>query len=224
MEKYVEKMVEFCEKNFNLNDAEFPQYDSLSVAIVDCVYSLQMDYENEVKPIVEKYKKFLNEKGKNGDSLKEFLEYIEEVGGCQKFADAALNESKNKQNGILKAEICKNLARRLYLLGIDTHEDFVSYFDTEKEEILEVVIMSVKGVGIAALNYLFMLNGDPNRCKIDTHLTKCIKEACGYESKKDEDYQILMKNTVEKLNKRYPKLTMADLDYVIWNGYSSGKK
>lgn len=224
MKKYVEKMAEFCEKNFNLNDAEFPRYDSLSVAIVDCVYSLQMDYKKKVKPIVEKYKKFLNEKGKNGDSLKEFLEYIEEAGGCQKFADVALNESKNKQNGILKAEICKNLARKLYLLGIDTHEDFASYFDTEKEEILEVVIMSVKGVGIAASNYLFMLNGDPNRCKIDTHLTKCIKEACGYESKKDEDYQILMKNTVEKLNKTYPKLTMAALDYVIWNGYSSGKK
>ena len=55
---------------------------------------------------------------------------------------------------------------------MDTFDDF-RYF--EKETLLEIVLRSVKGMGDAGVNYMFMMAGDPNRCKPDVHIHRCIK-------------------------------------------------
>lgn len=75
----------------------------------------------------------------------------------------------------------------------------------------------------AGVNYIFMLAGDPNRCKPDVHIHRCIKDALGYGIS-NEECQMLFRGTVEILNGTYPRLTVRDLDSIIWQKYQNGKQ
>lgn len=148
-----------------------------------------------------------------------FNRNMHENGGPQKFADNVL---KNYQKlggkaAIPKENVCYQLARYLSYLHIDTLEDFRNF---ESQELLEIVIRAVKGMGDAGVNYLFMLAGDPNRCKPDVHIHRCIKDACGCNVS-NEECQKLFTDTVYCLNRKYPNLTVRNLDGIIWRKYQS---
>lgn len=220
-ELMIDKFVKYCEDNFNLNEKRYAElYNSLSVCIIDCVYSLRARYFKVVVPIVERYaKKYMDNNRFNSDDTLENLIYnIDSSGGPEIFAKEVLHNNQYS-GGVLKTTICYEMARLLLMLGINTKEDFMNYKSTE---ILEIVIRSIKGVGDAATNYLFMLAGDPNRCKPDVHLHNCVNDACGYYISNDE-CQELMRDAVIKLNGKYPNLTVSLLDSIIWRVYQEKK-
>ena len=111
--------------------------------------------------------------------------------------------------------VCRQLARYLRDLHIETLEDFRTF---ESQEILEIVIRAVDGLGDAGANYLFMLAGDPDRCKPDVHIHHCVRDACGCDLSGDECQQ-LFTDTVELLRWTYPNLTVRCLDGIIWRKY-----
>ena len=217
----VKKFVEFCKNNLDLDEScNFDVYSSLSVCIIDCIYSLQARYYSVTVPIVKRYAdKYMNgDSLATGDNLIDFINHIDEAGGCEKFAQDLL-KNRQKLNGRLKSEVCYELAKKLRILKIETKEDFRNY---KEIELLEIVISSVKGIGSAALNYLFMLAGDPNRCKPDVHVHHCIVDACGKDIS-DDDCQILLKEAVEIIKINYPNITVRNLDNIIWNKYQVGQ-
>ena len=73
----------------------------------------------------------------------------------------------------------------------------------------------MKGLGDARTNYLFMLAGDPDRCKPDVHIHRCVQDACGRDTR-SEECQLLFAETVERLRPEYPHLTVRGLDGIIW--------
>ena len=87
----------------------------------------------------------------------------------------------------------------------------------------KTAIQSVKGIGPAGLNYLFMLAGDPDRCKPDVHIHRFIYDAIGVNVS-DEQCQILLTDVVKLLKYEYPNLTVRSLDSIIWNKYQIGNK
>ena len=217
----ITKFANYCEQNFDLGqENQVPFYNSLPVCIIDCIYSLWTKYFKVTVPIVDRYAlKFMNgNKYRSGDKLSDFISNIESVGGCEPFAVDIL-KNKQKLSGRLKSEICLELAKNLLLLNIETKEDFQNF---QNVKLLEIVVSSVKGVGDAALHYLFMLTGDPNRCKPDVHIHRCIFDALGYEVS-NEDCQIILKGAVDILKDKYENLTVAFLDSIIWNDYQSKK-
>ena len=113
------------------------------------------------------------------------------------------------------------IATKLHeLLNMDTFDDFRNF---EKEALLEIVLRSVRGMGDAGVNYMFMMAGDPNRCKPDVHIHRCIKNALGTDVPNNE-CQILFRETVKKLkDSGYPDLTVRNLDSVIWNKYQKNR-
>lgn len=218
----IEKIVEFCRNTLDLNSVEyFETYHSLNVCIIDCVYSLRAKYFQITVPIVNRYaENFMSgNKLASGYTVTDLMNHIEISGGTQKFASEIL---KNNQqlSGRLKSDICYELARKLKLLNIETIEDFNKYGNTE---ILEITIQSVKGIGPAGLNYLFMLAGDPNRCKPDVHIHRFIYDAIGINVS-DEQCQIMLTDAVKLLKYEYPNITVRSLDSTIWNKYQSGNK
>jgi len=65
--------------------------------------------------------------------------------------------------------------------------------------------------------------GDPNRCKPDVHIHRCIKNVLGTDVPNNE-CQILFRETVKKLkDSGYPDLTVRNLDSVIWNKYQKNR-
>ena len=218
----INKFIDFFEENFDLESYQFSTpYQSLSVCILDCVYSLRAQYYSTTVPLVKRYAdKFMNGNPyASGDTLDKFMKNIDDNGGVDLFAQNIL-KNKQRLGGNIKSFVCYELARKLLLLGIN---DILSFRNYKNQEILEIVIGSVKGIGTAGLNYLFMLAGDPDRCKPDVHIHRCIHDVIGHDVT-DEECQELLISAVKELKLKYPNLTVGSLDGIIWNKYQIGKK
>lgn len=216
----IKKFCKYCQNNFSneisLYTKSTSQYQSLSVCILDCVYSLQASYSC-AKNVVQNYADhYLNgDKNSPNDTLYDFIDRIGDNA-----TDFATNTLKNNQKLAkqCKASICKELARKLYeLLHINTLNDFINF---QKIELLEIVIKSVNGIKDAAMNYLFMLTGDQNRCKPDVHILHCVRDAIG-RTVSPAECQFLFSASVSNLISINPNLTVAALDHIIWEKYST---
>ena len=221
MHRYTESFVNYCEKSFNLENVPTYGYRSLSVCIIDCVYSLRAKYYSVTIPIVERYAQhYMNgDKEGAGDTVSMLLQRIDDCGGPVKFANEVIrnHQKLGGKNPIPKEIVCYQLAKYLKYLHIETIEDFQNF---ECPELLEVVIRAVKGMGDAGTHYLFMLTGDADRCKPDVHIHHCIRDACGCDVS-NEECQQLFTEAVSALKKKYPSLTVRGLDGIVWQKYQS---
>ena len=223
MDSFTKKFVDFCLQNYSEDLKEADErsycYNSLPICIVDCVYSLRARYNSVTIPIVERYAEhFLggDRSAKDDkDSISNFIHNLT-TPSLEYFAD---NVAKNHQvlGGVPKEKVCLDIAETLKDLGIETLHDFREYPSEEK---LADTIMSVKGIGNAGVNYLFMLTGDDSKTKPDVHIHSCIEEACG-ENMSDAECQRIIEEATEALKAEYPNLTVRKLDGVIWRDFSS---
>lgn len=220
MHRLSEQFAKYCEKNFNLSNKAIYEYQSLSVCIIDCIYSLRAKYESTTIPVVDRYAAMYMEGDRNkpGDTVSDLICHIDASGGPDGFARSVLM-NRQLSGRVLKAEVCLQLAKYLKAIGIETVSDFQNF---KEQELLEVIVHSVKGLGDAGTNYLFMLTGDPNRCKPDVHIHHCIRDACGEDVSNDE-CQVIICEATNQLRAAYPKLTARDLDSIIWHVYQAKK-
>ena len=209
------KLMEYCLNNIPIQ-TETCEYKSLSVCILDCVYSLRARYYSTTIPVIDRYasRYMNNDRFSSGDSLTTFVNNINQCGGPEGFVDSVL-QNRQKINGVLKSKICLDLAKKLLSIGVNTLDDFQNY---ENSEVLELCIRSVWGINDAGTNYLFMLAGDPNRCKPDVHIHHCIVDACGKDVSNIR-CQELLTEVADMLKKQYPSITVRGLDYAIWEKY-----
>lgn len=217
--KYTNIIVNYCKNNFDLKKEKYiEEYKSMAICIIDCIYSLRAKYYSVTVPIIERYAKVFmnNDKYASNNNLKELINNIDNNGGPKIFAENIL---KNKQQigGRLKSEVCYDLSKRLLSIGINTIADFNNY---ENKELLDNIISSVKGIGDAGKNYLYMLTGDQNKCKPDVHIHHFLIDVCGRDFTNIE-CQIIFQNIVKKLKQDYSKLTVRSLDNIVWEKYQS---
>lgn len=179
MHALAERFANYCKSSFNLTTQSEYGYRSLSVCILDCVYSLRAKYYAVTIPIVERYAAayMKSDSHASGDTVSMLLQRMDSV-GHKAFAERVLRNSQKLggKKQIPKEEVCYQLARYLRDLHVETIEDFRNF---ESQEILEIVMRAVNGLGDAGVNYLFMLAGDPDWCKPDVHIHHCIRDACG---------------------------------------------
>ena len=178
MHELATQFAKYCESTFDLSTQSDYGYQSLSVCLLDCVYSLRARYYDVTVPLVQRYANmFMNgDPHGSGDTVSMLLHRMDDIGHLAFAEKVLINHQKlGGKKHIPKEEVCYQLARYLRDLHIETIEDFQNY---ESQEILEIVIRAVNGLGDAGVNYLFMLAGDPNRCKPDVHIHHCIRDAC----------------------------------------------
>ena len=209
-------LLDYIKNTIHIKETNMPNYyRCLPICILDDIFSLQAHYETMTLPAVKRYaRRFLN-----GDlytanySIDDFIKDVDEVG-----FEYLMNSVLNRQvvGGKRKIVVCYEVAKTLQKLGIQTMEDFASYDD---KEFLEHSIRYVKGVGNAAIDYLFMMAGDNNRVKPDIHIHHCILDATGVNVS-DAECQTLFKEVSEELKKEYPFITPRYLDGLVWAYYS----
>ena len=212
-----------------------PDYQSLPVCLIDCIYSLRASYNSVTEKIVKRYAdEYMNgDISYKDDTISDLIEHINSCGGTEEFAEKILknNQELGGSAHIPKEEALLQLAEFLKILHIETIDDFKNFTSTDKStKLLEIVIQGVKGIGEAGVNYLFMLTGDTSRCKFDVHIRQCIKDAKKAKNAKDakdadvnisdSECQALFRDTVDILKAEYPMLTVAGLDGIIWNHYA----
>ena len=218
MHKLATQFAGYCESNFDLLVQSEYGYRSLSVCVLDCVYSLRARYYDVTVPIVERYAAmYMNgDPYASGDTISMLLRRMDERGHKAFAENVLINHQKlGGKKQIPKEEVCYQLARYLQVLHIETIEDFQNF---ESQEILDVVIRGVNGLGNAGTNYLFMLAGDPSRCKPDVHIHHCVRDACGCDVS-DAECQELFTDAVTLLRAGHPDLTVRGLDGIVWRAY-----
>ena len=221
MQERVLKLVEYCKRELDFTKGHYADpYTSLGPCILDCIYSLRAKYFSVTRPTVMRYaaKYMKGDAIAAGYTVDDFIAHIAASGGAKAFARDVL---RNNQclSGRLKAEVCLDLAERLSKCGIQTKSDFA---EKDKEE-MEATLRAVRGMGNAAINYFFMLTGDPDRCKPDVHIHHCIRDALGFDVT-DEECQLLFMGATEVLKTEHPALTVALLDSLVWQKYSAKKR
>ena len=218
MHELATQFAKYCESTFDLSTQSDYGYQSLSVCLLDCVYSLRARYYDVTVPIVQRYANmFMNgDPHGSGDTISMLLRRMDDIGHLAFAERVLINHQKlGGKKHIPKEEVCYQLAKYLRDLHIETIEDFQHF---ESQEILEIVIRAVNGLGDAGVNYLFMLAGDPNRCKPDVHIHHCIRDAFGHDIS-NEDCQTLFTDAVKILRTQHPNLTVRGLDGIIWRAY-----
>ena len=208
----------YCKNNIDLNNGRsINSYQSLSICIIDCVYSLRAKYETVTVKVVKNYAdKYMDGKIYSAeDTVDKLIDHIKKCGGCEKFAKTVL-DNRQRISRRLKSEVCYDLAQKFVDQGINTLFDFQKAADKDVST-LEDLIISVKGIGRAALNYLFMLAGDQERCKPDVHILRFVSSALNLSSVSGGFCQELLSSTAERLKKEYSNLTTRQLDWLIWD-------
>lgn len=214
------KLTDYCKATLDLCNQELGEeyfYSSLPLAVIDAVYSIRLSYE-QVNKVVDNYCNAygLNKKETEDGKVHTISELIENVKqfGTDEFADKVLQASYRTagKESILKADAVCQWAKILQEQGIETFDDFRKA-DGEK---LETKLKSVQGQGEAAVKYLFMLCGDENTCKPDTHLLRFLTDAMGHTVTQC-DAQSLLEETVKDLKVDYPNMNVRLLDYIIWD-------
>lgn len=225
MHNSTKQFVEYCKGRYNndLNIADERSYcyRSLPVCIVDCVYSLRARYKSVTVPIVERFADYFLDGDKTSTSANDNLSHFITTLTTPSLSSFADNIAKNHQvlGGVPKEQVCLNLAVALQELGIETFSDFQNY---PSKTTLAEKIKSVKGMGNAGVNYLFMLTGDNNKSKPDIHIHRCVQEACGKDVS-DKECQVIIEEAASILKNEYPDLTVRKLDGIIWRDFSSRK-
>lgn len=194
--------------NTKLGDEFF--YPSLPIVIIDAVFSIRLDYDKQVRPLIEKYKNAYGEK----QTVSEFINVIKSI-GIEKFADTVLSKNKTAgQNSILKAEAVYKWAKILQSKGIEKKEDFGRLGQNGIKE-LEKDFATIQGQGEAVIKYFFMLCGNENLCKPDRHILRFLSNLTGTTVCENEA-QAIMDDLVKELRTDFPDMTVRKLDYIIW--------
>lgn len=217
LKSYSEQFAAFCKQNIEIKRSA-PEYKSLPICIIDCVYSLRTKYNKVTVPIVKKYAaQYLNgDIYSSDDTISDFISRLNTV-GLNKFADEIVcnHQVLGGKAKIPKEQVCLTIATYLQYLNIETLSDFRNF---KCPELLEIVLGGVKGLGDAGVNYMFMLAGDKSRCKPDVHIHRSIQDACGHNAS-NADCQKIFTEAVTILKNTYPFLTVRDLDYAVWSHY-----
>ena len=117
-------------------------------------------------------------------------------------------------NRILKAEAFLRYLEVLRKYGIETFQDVNAAF--EENDSLKNDLKGIPGQNVA-VDYFFMLAGDENGVKVDTHIRNFVETAVGHPISKGEIKE-LFNEEVEYLRQHgYPDMTVRHLDHIIWN-------
>lgn len=221
MHPFSKMFADYCENHFDLRPQRSAHFRSLSVCILDCVYSLRTKYETVTLPILQRYADaFLGgDIYAAGETASDLIANINSVGGPAAFADLIKNHQKLGGGSIPKEETVFQMATYLKLIHVETIEDFAAF---ESPKLMEAVLRAVDGISDAGANYMFMLAGDTNRVKPDVHIHHCIRDACG-EDVNNTECQTIYSEAVTILHGKHPDLTVAGLDLIVWQHYSKGR-
>ncbi len=219
-----------CDKLFDLEHCKLPEeyyYTGLPLCIIDSIFSIGSRYSSTRNTVIRYCNYYKLKRLRNEDScvdnckqhtVSELRNNIESM-GSENFANVVL---KNRQrtstiNGVLKSEAVLQWTKIFEEYNIQYIIDIESRLDEDIEQILLQVPGQKSGI---SLNYLRMLCGNDNMCKLDRHILRFLSENLE-RTIDDKEAQKIMTDCTLILNRKYPILKVRNLDYQIWQMMSS---
>lgn len=226
----LQKLLEYVIHNLSdqLNTNVLPNeyyYQSLTLAAIDAVYSVQAKYPS-VQRVVERYcnKYKLTryrsprncqpqpESQENANALSQKMGKV----GCSYFAENVF-ENQSKTSGRLKAEILLDLLIEIQNLNIQTFQDIQPWLTQhDQQRQLVSAITKIHGIGEATSRYFLMLAGDEQMIKPDRMILRFIHNALGRTVNEEHAVSLILAVS-KKLLTNYPHMNPRLLDYLIWS-------
>jgi hypothetical protein len=222
-----ERVAECCRRTLPLRGAKLSEeyyYGSLSLCVIDAVYSIGVRYEG-VRSVVKRYcdcyrlvhiradRSTLPARG-DQESLGDLLRRFEERGFERMSKEVFENSQRTSTaNGILKAEAVQRFAEVLKTHGIEHLQDIDQDVPSEA---IEKAIRQIPGQksGIS-LGYFLMLAGTDNLVKPDRMVVRFLEAALG-RTVLVREAQDLLRGATAQLQAEHPQLTPRLLDYKVW--------
>ncbi|WP_100332635.1 hypothetical protein [Bacillus xiapuensis] len=221
------KIAAFCEDVLEIENAKLPDeyyYLSLSICVIDSVFSIGVRYEG-VRNTVNRFCSYFNlNKERSGTelpviseqfSIEQFLSSFESLGLEIFVSDVFKNKQRTSPtNGILKAEAVYLFCKVLNKYGVNFLQDVRKVYGNEEFE-NEIKAIPGQKSGIS-LVYFYMLAGDDQWVKPDRMIVRFLEKAL-QRKVKIEEAQSLLEETTKILVEQYSNITPRLLDYQIWN-------
>lgn len=191
-------------------------HQSVALSILDSIWSMGVNYDKHVLPLIGRYRKFRLAEGADPekDSAADLVAVFDRLGGPNEFIrEIAKNRQRTSTlSGILKAEAVLLAAQGIETLGLATPTEVVRSQDLVKE-----VWVQIKGQrsGIS-FGYFMMLLGQEG-VKPDRMIIRFLEKPLTRKVSPDEARELLAE-VAQKLNH-----SQIQLDHTIWN-YQRGIK
>ena len=209
-------------------------YSSLPLCALDAVFSIRASYEKIVNPLINRVCKELDLKraaenpfeipGEEQLSVSDFMQRLTEHYQLSKDAAPAQNgeilaeKINNRQrtstrNGILKAEA---FLRYLDVFRNNHIESYQDLNNPENQPAVEQALRKIPGQNVA-VDYFFMLAGERNLVKVDTHLRRYVDAAVGKNLTNEAIINLFREAAAHYQKNGFPDMTPRHLDHIVWS-------
>lgn len=170
------------------------RWGHMSLCVLDATYSINLDYDSVVSPLVHRYAKYAqlssvliaaNQTPKSisprddEQTLSEFLAAIKEITDEELALDVLKSRTRTStRNGVLKSTAVRRVAQTLVDDGVERLEDVPGLLsDLDRATALEAKLNRIKGGGNAGVrtSYLWMVAGDDDHVKPDRHVLRWLR-------------------------------------------------
>ena len=137
----------------------------------------------------------------------------------QTLAEAINNRQRtSSRGGILKTEAFLQYLEVFQQFEVNTYQD-VNRLATE-DPTFEQALRNIRGQNVA-VDYFFMLAGDEDGIKVDTHLRNFVRDAVGRELTSEQIKALFREAVIHYRQNGYPDMTARHLDHIVWSWQKS---
>lgn len=199
-------------------------YSCVALCAFDAVFSIRSGYNSVVSPLVDRFCVLLDipRRAANPHSIPSQEEQVsvsvlrDKLRGytSQSLADALHNHQRtSSRNGILKTEAFLQYLEVFRRFKVDKYQD-VNRLANENPA-FEQALRNIKGQYVA-VDYFFMLAGDEDDVKVDTHLRNFVRDAVGRDLTPEQIKTLFREAVVHYRQNGYPDMTARHLDHIVW--------
>lgn len=174
------------------------RWGHLSLCVLDATYSINLDYDSVVSPLVHRYAEYAQLSSvlipanrtpeslsprDDEQSLSEFLDSLKELSDEELASKVLKSRTRTStRNGVLKSTAVKQIAQALVSDGVERLEDVSRLLSNlDRATALEMKLNRIKGAGNNGVrtSYLWMLAGDDDHVKPDRHVLGWLEALVG---------------------------------------------
>lgn len=204
-------------------------YSCVGLCAFDAVFSIQTRYESVVRPLVDRFCELvgISRYAPDPHSMPSSEEQVTVSVLCdrlrgytpQTLAEAIHNRQRtSSRGGILKTDAFLQYLDVFQRFEVNTYQDINRL--ANENPAFEQALRSIRGQNVA-VDYFFMLAGDEDGVKVDTHLRNFVRDAVGRDLTPEQIMDLFREAVVHYRQNGYPDMTARHLDHIVWTWQKS---
>lgn len=224
----MELFLRHCDRALTpVQDMEY--YSCVGLCAFDAVFSIRSKYDSVVSPLIDNFCTLLDipRQAPNPHTVPNAEGQVTISVICNKLrdytpqslADALHNHQRtSSRGGVLKTEAFLRYLDVFQQFEVNTYQDVNRL--AEKNPAFEHALRNIRGQNVA-VDYFFMLAGDEDGVKVDTHLRNFVRDAVGRDLTPEQIQDLFREAVVHYRQNGYPDMTSRHLDHIVWTWQKS---